>query len=58
MSSCRRRDEILNARKEDINALADLVQSVLDDNNLCVIGNENVVREASNMFDATEKLYN
>ena len=52
------RDEILNARKEDINALADLVQSVLDDNNLCVIGNENVVREASHMFDATEKLYN
>lgn len=52
------RDEILNARKEDINALADLVQSVLDDNNICVIGNENVVREASDMFDATEKLYN
>ena len=53
----RERDQILNAKKEDINALADLVQSILDDNNLCVIGNENAVKEAADIFDVTEKLY-
>ena len=37
--------------------MADLVQSILDDNNLCVIGNENAVKEAADIFDVTEKLY-
>lgn len=51
------RDEILNATSKDINSLADLIQSVLDENNLCVIGNENMVKENKSLFDTTEKLY-
>lgn len=53
----RERDEILAATKEDIRALADRIEAVLSDGNLCVIGNENMIREASGMFDKIEKLY-
>lgn len=52
----RERDEILNAKPEDIRALADLIQSVLDDEALCVIGNENTIRDAGELFDTIEKL--
>lgn len=51
------RDEILAATPQDIQKLADMIQSVLDDQNLCVIGNENSIRNASAMFDKIEKLY-
>ena len=53
----RERDEILAATKEDIRALADRIEAVLSDGILCVIGNENMIREASGMFDKIEKLY-
>lgn len=44
------RDEILAATAADIRALAGLVQSVLDDACLCVIGNENAIRSEEKMF--------
>ncbi len=44
------RDEILKATPEDIQSLAGLVQSVLDDECLCVIGNENAIKNESGMF--------
>ncbi len=51
------RDEILNATTEDIRALADLVQSILDGRNLCVIGNENAIKSEAEMFQTIGKLY-
>ena len=51
------RDQVLSATVEDIRALVDLIASVLQDDNLCVIGNENMIRNASGMFDTIEKLY-
>ena len=44
------RDEILQATDEDIRALADLVESVLADGNLCVIGNENNIQKEKELF--------
>lgn len=44
------RDEILNATDENIRALADLVESVLSDGNLCVIGNENNIQKEKELF--------
>lgn len=44
------RDEILNATDANIRALADLVESVLSDGNLCVIGNENNIQKEKDLF--------
>ncbi|MCR5387842.1 MAG: insulinase family protein [Lachnospiraceae bacterium] len=50
------RDEILSAEPEDIRALAPLIQSVLDENNLCVIGNEKNIESEEDLFMNTEDL--
>ena len=44
------RNEILGATDADIRALADLVQAVLSDGNLCVIGNENNIQKEEKLF--------
>ena len=51
------REEVLYAKAEDIRNLADEVQTVLEQNHLCVIGNENMIKDAKNLFDNVEKLY-
>ena len=53
----RERDEILSAQDSDIRALKGLVESVLAEKNLCVIGNEETLRENSKMFGKLENLY-
>ena len=50
------RDEILNARPEDIRRLADLVEAVLKKDSVCVIGNENMIKESAGLFENVEKL--
>ncbi len=50
------RDEILVAEKEDIRKLAPLVQGVLDEGNICVIGNEEKVKAESALFEVVESL--
>ena len=50
------RDEILNAQPEDIRRLADLVEAVLKKDSVCVIGNENMIKESAGLFDNVEKL--
>lgn len=50
------RDEILNAQPEDIRRLADLVEAVLKKNSICVIGNENMIKESAGLFENVEKL--
>lgn len=44
------RDEILNTTKEDIRKTAIIVDSVISENNLCVIGNEKKVADNKEMF--------
>ena len=50
------RNEILNAQPEDIRRLADLVEAVLTKDSICVIGNENMIKESSGLFENVEKL--
>lgn len=50
------RNEILNAQPEDIRRLADLVEAVLKKDSICVIGNENMIKELAGLFENVEKL--
>lgn len=50
------RDEILNAQPEDIRRLADLVEAVFKKDSICVIGNENMIKESAGLFENVEKL--
>lgn len=50
------RDEILHATPEDIRALAELIASVISDECLCVIGNENAIRAESALFASIQTL--
>lgn len=51
------RDEILNATKEDIRALAPIVKAVLSTGSLCVIGNEEKIEANKAMFHEIETLF-
>lgn len=46
----RERDQVLDATVEDIRGLKDMIASVLAEDNLCVIGNEDRVKEQEAMF--------
>ena len=50
------RNEIPNAQPEDIRRLADLVEAVLKKDSICVIGNENMIKESAGLFENVEKL--
>lgn len=50
------RNDILNAQPEDIRRLADLVEAVLKKDSICVIGNENMIKESAGLFENVEKL--
>lgn len=50
------RNEILNAQPEDIRRLAGLVEAVLKKDSICVIGNENMIKESAGLFENVEKL--
>ena len=53
----RERDEVLSANQDSIRALADLVAAVLGEQALCVIGNEEKLREHAEMFGELKSLY-
>ena len=44
------RDQILTATQEDIRGLKDMIASVLEENNLCAVGNEEVLQAGKEMF--------
>lgn len=44
------RDEIIGATDADIRKLADLIEAVLSDDCLCVIGNENNIQKENDLF--------
>ena len=51
------RDEVLQATPADIRALEPLVASVLADDCLCVIGNEDMLEKEKDMFMNVEDLF-
>ena len=51
------RDAVLSGTAEDIRALAPLVQAVLEEQDLCVIGNEEALRAEKEMFMELKDLY-
>ena len=44
------RDQILNATVEDIHALAPLIEAVLSDEQICVVGSESAIDKAKDVF--------
>lgn len=46
----RERDQILHATDADIRGLRDMIASVLSENNLCVVGNEEALQAKKEMF--------
>ncbi|MCD8023738.1 MAG: hypothetical protein LUF30_12455 [Lachnospiraceae bacterium] len=50
------RDEVLTVTPEKIRALAPLVQAVLDENAICVVGNEQKIKEAGDLFYSVKPL--
>lgn len=50
------RDQVLNASAADIRALKELIQSVLEDEDICVIGNEETLKNEKEMFLQLENL--
>ena len=51
------RDEVLQVSVDDINTLADPVKAALDQHYICVIGNEEKIKENADVFDKVEKLF-
>ncbi|MGL5436810.1 MAG: insulinase family protein [Lachnospiraceae bacterium] len=50
------RDQVLDAAKEDIRALADIIQAVLDTGSLCVVGNEEKIEANRALFGTIRNL--
>jgi hypothetical protein len=53
----RERDQVLNAAPSDIRALAPLVEAVLEQDCLCVIGNEDTLTKDAGLFMNLEDLF-
>ncbi len=51
------REEVLDARQEDIRALADVVDAMLKADQLCVIGSEEKIEEQKNLFMEVKSLF-
>lgn len=53
----RERDEVLSTTREDIRKTATLLRDAMERNNLCVIGNESMVKDNSNLFSRLIDLF-
>ncbi|MFR5400036.1 MAG: hypothetical protein ACLTH3_08525 [Lachnospira sp.] len=51
------REEVLNATKESIRALAPLIETAVSQDYLCVVGNNAKIRENEQMFEKIEPLF-
>ncbi|MBO5302523.1 MAG: insulinase family protein [Lachnospiraceae bacterium] len=51
------RDEVIGATEEDIRKLADLIEAVMKQQNFCVIGNEEKIKEQKEMFTEIKDLF-
>ena len=52
----RERDAILSTQPEDIRALADMMEAVLSDGSICVLGNEQKLKAESGLFRKLEQV--
>ena len=52
----RERSEILNCTEADIRALASVVEAILDTNQICVIGSEEKIEDAKELFNVVRPL--
>lgn len=50
------RDEVLSADRDSIRDTADIVQAILDNENICVIGSAAAIEENADMFDSIQDL--
>lgn len=50
------RDQILDAKEEDIRKLADLIECVLKQGNICVVGSESAIEENKEYFGSISEL--
>nr|MBP3598997.1 insulinase family protein [Eubacterium sp.] len=50
------RDQILSATQEDIRQAADMVEAILGTEKICVLGNEEKVKENSSLFDVIDTI--
>ena len=50
------RDEVLSATPEQIRALAPLVRSILEEQAICVIGNEEKIKADKDLFMNIQRL--
>ena len=53
---CIRDSQILACTKEDIRKTADAVRKVADAENICVIGNEQHIKDEASMFEVIKPL--
>ena len=53
----RERDELLGADVNTIRSLAAVIRAFMEDDCLCVVGNDNRLKEDKEMFDVLENLY-
>lgn len=51
------RDQVIHATPQDIREAANLIRDTLKQGYLCVVGNEDVLNQASDMFDELQKLF-
>ena len=50
------RDEVLSLSNEKIHQIADMIEAVLSQNNICVVGNEGKIEECKELFMETRDL--
>lgn len=53
----RERDEVIGATEKNIRALKDMIASVLEEHNLCVIGNEEKLNEQKELFTELKNIF-
>ena len=51
------RDEVLTCTQEDINRLAEYMETILNENAICVVGNGQIIDENKEMFNKIENLF-
>ena len=51
------RDQVIGATDADIRNLRDLVASVLGEQNICVVGNEEKLKQEKTLFKELKNLY-
>ena len=50
------RQQVLDTTVEDLQGLADVIEAVLQDNHIVVMGNEQRIKEVGHLFDQVNNL--